>query len=298
MKQRKQILAVLLVLQLFLVLPALAQESMVTGSWEIDYLVIDGETYPDAQDFFPCDVQLYADGSALMTANGDSGVCTWWIEDDGTIYIDDGYSSLSCTLSADGTLLCEEPSENIVLAFKRTSSLDASDASLDSAAGNASCSILTAYGYSVELPAGWFQLSPETFQLQVDLFGEAMIEETGLSPSLLDDMVEADMCIFYSSDLTANFNIVLAPADGMTTSVLPLLSSYLQDFYTAQGFTDIVFDGPVEFGGISYYTTEYSAFGTYQRQYLCIENEYLYTITMTNVPAEERELILSGLQPI
>ena len=99
--------------------------------------------------------------------------------------------------------------------------------------------------------------------------------------------------------MTANFNVVREPAGSVTMDNFSSLEATYQQMYSSQGITDFALGGPVNINGRSYYTGTYTALaGLSQKQYFCVANGYIYTITLTNVSDSDAEQIMASFETL
>lgn len=97
--------------------------------------------------------------------------------------------------------------------------------------------------------------------------------------------------------MSANFNVVREPAGDVTMDNFALLESHYQEMLSSQEITDFELSGPVEIDGKSYYVGTFTAqAGLEQKQYFCVANGYVYTLTLTNVSDDDAEQIMGSFE--
>lgn len=97
--------------------------------------------------------------------------------------------------------------------------------------------------------------------------------------------------------MSANFNVVREPAGDVTMDNFALLESHYQEIFSRQGITDFELGGPVDINGKTYYVGTFTAqAGLEQKQYFCVANGYIYTLTLTNVSDGDAEQIMGSFE--
>ena len=242
------------------------------------------------------DLQLNADGTGMLTTSEGAGACTW-TQSGATVtvaVIDGGV--LSLTLQSDGTLSWLV--DDVMLYLSRTNG--AAIASTPAVSSPlASGMIESEYGFRVQLPTGWVAIDSEYIEQIVASVGEAIASASGFNQDLLDLLAATNTSLYYSPDMTANFNVVREPAGSVTMDNFSSLEATYQQMYSSQGITDFALGGPVNINGRSYYTGTYTALaGLSQKQYFCVANGYIYTITLTNVSDSDAEQIMASFETL
>ena len=127
--------------------------------------------------------------------------------------------------------------------------------------------------------------------------GEEIASANGLNQGLLDQLAAANMSLYYAPDMSANFNVVREPAGDVTMDNFALLESHYQEMLSGQGIADFELSGPVDINGTSYYVGTFTAqAGLKQKQYFCVANGYIYTLTLTNVSDGDAEQIMGSFE--
>lgn len=157
---------------------------------------------------------------------------------------------------------------------------------------------MSEYGFSVQLPQAWFELNREYLAQIIEGYGEGLAKANGIDESLLDQLAAANTSLYYSPDMSANFNVVRELAGDVTMdNFASLESTYQQALSRTQGITDFKLSGPVSINGNSYYVGTFTAqAGLEQQQYFCVANGYIYTLTLTNVSDSDAELIMNSFK--
>lgn len=267
------------------------------GTWKLVRAEADGIVVTDTSTLgISVDLQLNADGTGMLTTSEGAGTCTW-TQSGATVtvaVIDGGL--LSLTLQSDGTLSWLV--DDVMLYLSRTNG--AAIASTPAVSSPlASGMIESEYGFRVQLPTGWVAIDSEYIEQIVASVGEAIASASGFNQDLLDLLAAANTSLYYSPDMTANFNVVREPADSVTMDNFLLLESSYQQMLTSQGITDFKLSGPVDINGNPYYVGTFTAqAGLTQKQYFCVANGYIYTITLTNVSDSDAEQIMASFETL
>lgn len=267
------------------------------GTWKLVKAEADGIIVTDTSTLgISVDLQLNTDGTGMLTTSEGAGTCTW-TQSGATVtvaVIDGGL--LSLTLQSDGTLSWLV--DDVMLYLSRTNG--AAIASTPAVSSPlASGMIESEYGFRVQLPTGWVAIDSEYIEQIVASVGEAIASASGFNQDLLDLLAAANTSLYYSPDMTANFNVVREPADSVTMDNFLLLESSYQQMLTSQGITDFKLSGPVDINGNPYYVGTFTAqAGLTQKQYFCVANGYIYTITLTNVSDSDAEQIMASFETL
>lgn len=267
------------------------------GTWKLVRAEADGIVVTDTSTLgISVDLQLNADGTGMLTTSEGAGACTW-TQSGATVtvaVIDGGV--LSLTLQSDGTLSWLV--DDVMLYLSRTNG--AAIASTPAVSSPlASGMIESEYGFRVQLPTGWVAIDSEYIEQIVASVGEAIASASGFNQDLLDLLAATNTSLYYSPDMTANFNVVREPAGSVTMDNFSSLEATYQQMYSSQGITDFALGGPVNINGRSYYTGTYTALaGLSQKQYFCVANGYIYTITLTNVSDSDAEQIMASFETL
>lgn len=157
--------------------------------------------------------------------------------------------------------------------------------------------IVSEFGYSVRLPEGWSALDSEMVAQLVETIGEDLAAANGFDQSLLDQLAAANMSLYYSPGMSANFNVVREAANYLTMDNFASLEPYYQELYESQGITDFELDGPVDLYGKScYVASSTTQAGQEQKQYFFLTDDYIFTVTLTNVSEDDAEQILESFE--
>lgn len=268
-----------------------AAADSVAGEWKLTSAETEGITVNDTTTLnITLDLVLNADGTGRLTSSEGEGACTWTQSGASiTVAVEDG-GSLLLTLQSDGTLTWVI--DDMTLILSRTD--DATEVSEPSE----SAAIVSEYGFRVQLPEGWVALDSDYIEKIIKSVGEEVASANGLDQSLLDQLAAASTSLYYASDMSANFNVVREPAGDVTMDTFALLEpTYQEIFSSTQGITDFKLSGPVDINGKTYYVGTFTAqAGLKQKQYFCVANGYIYTLTLTNVPDGDAEQIMGSFE--
>lgn len=271
---------------------ARAAADSVVGAWELTAAEADGIIITDTSTL---DVELSllldADGTGMLTSSEGEGACTWTQSGSTvTVMVENG-ESCSFTLQPDGTLTWVL--NDVTLVLSHTDDAAAAMASEPSE----SAAIVSDYGFSVRLPEGWLAVDSEYVARIVASVGEEIASANGIDQSLLDQLAAANTSLYCAADASANFNVVREPAGDVTMDNFALLESHYQEMLSSQGIADFELSGPVDINGTSYYVGTFTAqAGLKQKQYFCVANGYIYTLTLTNVTDSDAEEIMQSFE--
>lgn len=271
---------------------ARAAADSVAGAWELTAAEADGIIITDTSTL---DVELSllldADGTGMLTSSEGEGACTWTQSGSTvTVMVENG-ESCSFTLQPDGTLTWVL--NDVTLVLSHTDDAAAAIASEPSE----SATIVSDYGFSVRLPEGWLAVDSEYVAQIVASVGEEIASANGIDQSLLDQLAAANTSLYCAADASANFNVVREPAGDVTMDNFALLESHYQEMLSSQGIADFELSGPVDINGTSYYVGTFTAqAGLKQKQYFCVANGYIYTLTLTNVTDSDAEEIMQSFE--
>lgn len=271
---------------------ARAAADSVVGAWELTAAEADGIIITDTSTL---DVELSllldADGTGMLTSSEGEGACTWTQSGSTvTVMVENG-ESCSFTLQPDGTLTWVL--NDVTLVLSHTDDAAAAIASEPSE----SAAIVSDYGFSVRLPEGWLAVDSEYVAQIVASVGEEIASANGIDQSLLDQLAAANTSLYCAADASANFNVVREPAGDVTMDNFALLESHYQEILSSQGIADFELSGPVDINGTSYYVGTFTAqAGLKQKQYFCVANGYIYTLTLTNVTDSDAEEIMQSFE--
>lgn len=271
---------------------ARAAADSVVGAWELTAAEADGIIITDTSTL---DVELSllldADGTGMLTSSEGEGACTWTQSGSTvTVMVENG-ESCSFTLQPDGTLTWVL--NDVTLVLSHTDDAAAAMASEPSE----SAAIVSDYGFSVRLPEGWLAVDSEYVAQIVASVGEEIASANGIDQSLLDQLAAANTSLYCAADASANFNVVREPAGDVTMDNFALLESHYQEILSSQGIADFELSGPVDINGTSYYVGTFTAqAGLKQKQYFCVANGYIYTLTLTNVTDSDAEEIMQSFE--
>ena len=271
---------------------ARAAADSVAGAWELTAAEADGIIITDTS---ALDVELSllldADGTGMLTSSEGEGACTWTQSGSTvTVMVENG-ESCSFTLQPDGTLTWVL--NDVTLVLSHTDDAAAAIASEPSE----SAAIVSDYGFSVRLPEGWLAVDSEYVAQIVASVGEEIASANGIDQSLLDQLAAANTSLYCAADASANFNVVREPAGDVTMDNFALLESHYQEMLSSQGIADFELSGPVDINGTSYYVGTFTAqAGLKQKQYFCVANGYIYTLTLTNVTDSDAEEIMQSFE--
>lgn len=260
------------------------------GAWELTGAEAEGIVITDTSTL---DVELRllldADGTGMLASSEGEGACTW-TQSGSTVMVavEDG-ESISFTLQPDGTLTWII--DDVTLILNRT------DAAAIAPEASESAEVVSEYGFRVQLPEGWIAVDSEFVTQIVESVGEEIASANGFDQSLLDQLAAASTSLYYAPDMNANFNVVREPAGDVTMDNFALLESYYQEIFSRQGITDFELGGPVDINGKTYYVGTFTAqAGLEQKQYFCVANGYIYTLTLTNVSDGDAEQIMGSFE--
>ena len=260
------------------------------GAWELTGAEADGIIITDISTLnVELRLLLDADGTGMLASSEGEGVCTWTQSGSAVaVAVEDG-ESISFTLQPDGTLTWII--DDVTLILNRT------DAAAIAPEASESAEVVSEYGFRVQLPEGWIAVDSEFVTQIVESVGEEIASANGFDQSLLDQLAAASTSLYYAPDMNANFNVVREPAGDVTMDNFALLESYYQEIFSRQGITDFELSGPVEIDGKSYYVGTFTAqAGLEQKQYFCVANGYVYTLTLTNVSDDDAEQIMGSFE--
>lgn len=260
------------------------------GAWELTGAEAEGIVITDTSTLdVELSLLLNADGTGMLTSSEGEGVCTWTQSGSAVaVAVEDG-ESISFTLQPDGTLTWII--DDVTLILNRT------DAAAIAPEASESAEVVSEYGFRVQLPEGWITVDSEFVTQIVESVGEEIASANGFDQSLLDQLAAASTSLYYAPDMSANFNVVREPAGDVTMDNFALLESYYQEMLSSQEITDFELSGPVEIDGKSYYVGTFTAqAGLEQKQYFCVANGYVYTLTLTNVSDDDAEQIMGSFE--
>ena len=260
------------------------------GAWELTGAEADGIIITDISTLnVELRLLLDADGTGMLTSSEGEGACTWTQSGSAVaVAVEDG-ESISFTLQPDGTLTWII--DDVTLILNRT------DAAAIAPEASESAEVVSEYGFRVQLPEGWIAVDSEFVTQIVESVGEEIASANGFDQSLLDQLAAASTSLYYASDMSANFNVVREPAGDVTMDNFALLESYYQEIFSRQGITDFELGGPVDINGKTYYVGTFTAqAGLEQKQYFCVANGYIYTLTLTNVSDGDAEQIMGSFE--
>lgn len=260
------------------------------GAWELTGAEADGIIITDISTLnVELRLLLDADGTGMLTSSEGEGVCTWTQSGSAVaVAVEDG-ESISFTLQPDGTLTWII--DDVTLILNRT------DAAAIAPEASESAEVVSEYGFRVQLPEGWITVDSEFVTQIVESVGEEIASANGFDQSLLDQLAAASTSLYYAPDMSANFNVVREPAGDVTMDNFALLESYYQEIFSRQGITDFELGGPVDINGKTYYVGTFTAqAGLEQKQYFCVANGYVYTLTLTNVSDDDAEQIMGSFE--
>lgn len=267
-----------------------AAADSVAGAWKLTGAETEGIVITDTSTLdVELSLLLNADGTGMLTSSEGEGVCTWTQSGSAVaVAVEDG-ESISFTLQPDGTLTWII--DDVTLILNRT------DAAAIAPEASESAEVVSEYGFRVQLPEGWITVDSEFVTQIVESVGEEIASANGFDQSLLDQLAAASTSLYYAPDMSANFNVVREPAGDVTMDNFALLESHYQEMLSSQGITDFELSGPVEIDGKSYYVGTFTAqAGLEQKQYFCVANGYIYTLTLTNVSDGDAEQIMGSFE--
>ena len=267
-----------------------AAADSVAGAWKLTGAETEGIVITDTSTLdVELSLLLNADGTGMLTSSEGEGVCTWTQSGSAVaVAVEDG-ESISFTLQPDGTLTWII--DDVTLILNRT------DAAAIAPEASESAKVVSEYGFRVQLPEGWITVDSEFVTQIVESVGEEIASANGFDQSLLDQLAAASTSLYYAPDMSANFNVVREPAGDVTMDNFALLESHYQEMLSSQEITDFELSGPVEIDGKSYYVGTFTAqAGLEQKQYFCVANGYVYTLTLTNVSDDDAEQIMGSFE--
>ena len=260
------------------------------GAWELTGAEADGIIITDISTLnVELRLLLDADGTGMLASSEGEGACTWTQSGSAVaVAVEDG-ESISFTLQPDGTLTWII--DDVTLILNRT------DAAAIAPEASESAEVVSEYGFRVQLPEGWITVDSEFVTQIVESVGEEIASANGFDQSLLDQLAAASTSLYYAPDMSANFNVVREPAGDVTMDNFALLESHYQEMLSRQGITDFELGGPVDINGKTYYVGTFTAqAGLEQKQYFCVANGYIYTLTLTNVSDGDAEQIMGSFE--
>lgn len=267
-----------------------AAADSVAGAWKLTGAETEGIVITDTSTLdVELSLLLNADGTGMLTSSEGEGVCTWTQSGSAVaVAVEDG-ESISFTLQPDGTLTWII--DDVTLILNRT------DAAAIAPEASESAEVVSKYGFRVQLPEGWIAVDSEFVTQIVESVGEEIASANGFDQSLLDQLAASSTSLYYAPDMNANFNVVREPAGDVTMDNFALLESYYQEIFSRQGITDFELGGPVDINGKTYYVGTFTAqAGLEQKQYFCVANGYIYTLTLTNVSDGDAEQIMGSFE--
>ena len=267
-----------------------AAADSVAGAWKLTGAETEGIVITDTSTLdVELSLLLNADGTGMLTSSEGEGVCTWTQSGSAiAVTVEDG-ESISFTLQPDGTLTWII--DDVTLILNRT------DAAAIAPEASESAEVVSEYGFRVQLPEGWIAVDSEFVTQIVESVGEEIASANGFDQSLLDQLAAASTSLYYAPDMNANFNVVREPAGDVTMDNFALLESHYQEMLSRQGITDFELGGPVDINGKTYYVGTFTAqAGLEQKQYFCVANGYIYTLTLTNVSDGDAEQIMGSFE--
>ena len=267
-----------------------AAADSVAGAWKLTGAEAEGIVITDTSTLdVELSLLLNADGTGMLTSSEGEGVCTWTQSGSAVaVAVEDG-ESISFTLQPDGTLTWII--DDVTLILNRT------DAAAIAPEASESAEVLSEYGFRVQLPEGWITVDSEFVTQIVESVGEEIASANGFDQSLLDQLAAASTSLYYAPDMSANFNVVREPAGDVTMDNFALLESHYQEMLSSQGIADFELSGPVDINGTSYYVGTFTAqAGLKQKQYFCVANGYIYTLTLTNVTDSDAVEIMQSFE--
>lgn len=267
-----------------------AAADSVAGAWKLTGAETEGIVITDTSTLdVELSLLLNADGTGMLTSSEGEGVCTWTQSGSAVaVAVEDG-ESISFTLQPDGTLTWII--DDVTLILNRT------DAAAIAPEASESAEVVSEYGFRVQLPEGWITVDSEFVTQIVESVGEEIASANGFDQSLLDQLAAASTSLYYAPDMSANFNVVREPAGDVTMDNFALLESHYQEIFSRQGITDFELGGPVDINGKTYYVGTFTAqAGLEQKQYFCVANGYIYTLTLTNVSDGDAEQIMGSFE--
>ena len=278
----------------------------VAGAWTLTAVEYEGVTISDPTTLnVEMDFLLNADGTGTLSSNAGTAACTWTQSGTSVTIVEENNAPRDVTLQSDGTLTLVV--DGVTLIMSRTEAAQAPEAAAstapdaeESAAPEAAegAAVVSEYGFSVQLPQAWFELNREYLAQIIEGYGEGLAKANGIDESLLDQLAAANTSLYYSPDMSANFNVVRELAGDVTMdNFASLESTYQQALSRTQGITDFKLSGPVSINGNSYYVGTFTAqAGLEQQRYFCVANGYIYTLTLTNVSDSDAELIMNSFK--
>lgn len=286
----------------------------VAGVWTLTAAVSEGIRFDDMAALdASLSLDLQEDGTGTIASATEQAPCTWIQAGTTVTVVQQGGFSSTFYLQEDGTLATDTSGVTLILSRDESalsSNLFDSLANLltpketqapeETQSPATQEALVSDFGYSIVLPEGWFPFNSDTLAQMIDMLGPETAAQYGLTQSQLDSFIALEGTLYYSPDLSGNCNIIREKANGITMDDFPLLASSYESAYQSIGITDFALSGPVEFQGRVYYVGNYTSpiEGVEQSQCFSIANDYLYTITFTNVTQSDMEQLLGGFSPI
>lgn len=269
-----------------------AEADSVAGVWQLTAAETEGIIVNDISEL---DVELCLllnpDGTGEINSSEGDTSCTWMQRGTNVTVVDGNGEPIYFSLRSDGTLTWLI--DDVTLIMSRT------DGSAKAKAPKVPDeATVSEYGFSVQLPQDWFAVDGEFVQQIVESVGKEIAAANGFDQNLLDQLAAASTSLYYSSDMSANFNVVRERAGDVTMDNFASLEPVYQELLSnSRGITDFKLSGPVDIGGNPYYVGSFTAPGDLeQKQYFCVAKGYIYTITLTNVAEGDAQQIMESFQ--
>ena len=264
----------------------------VAGAWRLTAAESEGVTLSDMDALnIELGLLLNADGTGKLTSGENEASCTWTQSGAAVTVSEENGEPWSFTLQSDGTLSWDVDDMTFMLSrADAAAATKAPEASEDDA-------IVSEYGFSVRLPEDWVAVDSEFIAQIVASVGEEIASANGFDQSLLDQLAAAHTSLYCAPDMSANVNVVREAAGDVTMDNFASLEPSYQKLFSDQGITDFELSGPVEVNGKSYYVGTFTAqAGLEQKQYFCVANGYVYTITLTSVSDGDAAQIMESFE--
>ncbi len=262
------------------------------GTWKLTAAEAEGIIVSDTTALgVELDMLLNADGTGTLSSGETTAACTWTQSGTAVTVVEENNDPLFLILQSDGTLAWAV--EDVTLILSRTS-----EAATEAPESSQSVATQSEYGFSVQLPKDWVSIDSAYITQLVASIGEELAAANGFDQSLLDQLAASNMSLYYAPDMSANFNVVREPANNVTMENFASLEpAYQEIFRSSQGVTDFELSGPVDISGKSYYVGTFTAqTGLEQKQYYYVTNDYIYTVTLTNVSDSDAEQIMGSFE--
>lgn len=269
-----------------------AAADSVAGAWTMTSAESEGVVITDMTALdVSVSLLLNEDGTGTLISNKGESSCSWTQSGTAVTIVAENSEPWTFTLQSDGILAWVI--DDMTAYLSRTDDT----ASEKEPESSESTEIVSKYGFRLQLPENWVAVDSEYVAQIVESVGEEITSANGFDQSLLDQLDAASTSMFCIPGMSDNFTVVREPAGDVTMDNFASLEISYQESFSSQGITDYELNGPVDINGNSYYVGTFTAqSGLEQKQYFCVANGYIYTITMTNVSDSDTEQIMGSFE--